>query len=78
MQDIIQKTKEKIYIEATHLARNTSQTTGKKNDFYITLKQLEIILENACPCDCSDQKPYGFVVEADCPVHDMPNKSPLN
>ena len=34
-----------IYADATMLSREQKQTIGKKNDFYITLKQLEILLK---------------------------------
>lgn len=70
MREEIQKTKENIYLDA-HLAANKGkQTIGPKNDYYITLVQLNDILMKACPADCSFQEPYGFVPEADCPVHD--------
>jgi len=37
--------KEEIYIEAIQLARNNNQVVGEKNDFYITLEQLEFLLK---------------------------------
>lgn len=70
MKEEIQKTKERVYIDATHLSRNLKQCTGEKNDFYVTLRQLENILEIACPNDCVYEQPYGLVAEEGCPVHD--------
>lgn len=70
MKEGIQKTKERVYGEATYIARTAKQTIGEKNNFYITLQQLESLLLRACPCECGDQAPYGFVPEAGCPVHD--------
>jgi hypothetical protein len=34
----------RLYLEAITLARQTQQTTGKKNDYYITLEQLEALI----------------------------------
>lgn len=34
-----------IYTEATEVARENNQTVGEKNDFYITLEQLNEILK---------------------------------
>lgn len=34
----------KIYTQAIKLAHGNNQTVGEKNDFYITLEQLEYIL----------------------------------
>lgn len=36
---------EQIYLQATELSRGQQQTIGDKNDFYITLEQLMMILE---------------------------------
>lgn len=33
-----------LYIEATQIARNSNQTAGEKNDYYITLAQLENLI----------------------------------
>ena len=35
-----------LYTKAIELARNNSQTVGEKNDFYITLQQLEALIAN--------------------------------
>ena len=36
---------EQIYLQADELAKGMKQTAGEKNDFYITLQQLAMILE---------------------------------
>lgn len=38
------KDKLTYYIEATNIARGNKQVVGEKNEYYITLRQLEIIL----------------------------------
>ena len=70
MKEVIQKTKLAIYLKADELAKEQNLTTGNKREFYITLRQLQHILDQSCPCDCGYQEPYGFVPEADCPIHD--------
>ena len=35
-----------IYLEAIQWARKNNQTVGEKNDYYVTLEQLEAILKN--------------------------------
>lgn len=35
-----------IYIRAAEIAQNNSQTVGEKNDYYITLQQLEKIISD--------------------------------
>ena len=34
-----------IYSEAIRLARNNNQTIGEKNDYYITIDQLDFIIQ---------------------------------
>ena len=34
-----------LYTKAIELARNTNQVVGEKNDYYITLEQLERLLK---------------------------------
>ena len=34
-----------IYSKAIELSRNNKQTVGEKNDYYITLEQLEALLK---------------------------------
>lgn len=70
MKDNIQKTKEKIYFDCIKFSQKFSQTVGEDNKYFITIHQLESILKDACPAECHFQEPYGFVPEADCPVHD--------
>lgn len=36
---------QQIYLQADELAKGQNQTTGEKNDYYITLEQLMMILE---------------------------------
>lgn len=36
---------EQIYIDATELSRKNNQVVGEKNEYYITLEQLQMILE---------------------------------
>ncbi len=74
MNDDIIKTKEDVFRRAVHISHSESQTAGKKNDYYITLAQLERILEKSCPGECHFTVPYGFVPEAGCPVHDVADK----
>ncbi len=44
MNEDIQQTKMNIYVGATEFARNNNQTVGEKNDYYVTLQQLEAII----------------------------------
>lgn len=37
---------EEIYLNATEVSQKNNQTVGEKNDYYITLEQLERILKN--------------------------------
>jgi len=34
-----------LYLEATKLSRSNRQTIGEKNDYYITLEQLQNLIE---------------------------------
>ena len=70
MKEEIQKTKEKMHLEAIHIAHALRQTVGENNDYYITLEQLNEVLKNGCPNYCTYEQPYGFVPEAGCIVHD--------
>lgn len=70
MKEEIQKTKEDIYRRAIDWAHGLQQTVEEKNNFYVTLEQLENFIKAACPCECGHQDPYGFVPEVGCPVHD--------
>lgn len=45
MKSIQQAMIEEIYIQADKTAKQTQQTVGEKREFYITLQQLEMILE---------------------------------
>lgn len=36
---------EEIYIKAIEISRQLKQTVGEKNDYYITLEQLEKIIQ---------------------------------
>lgn len=40
---------EQIYLQADELAKGMKQKAGEKNDLYITLEQLMMILENFQP-----------------------------
>lgn len=55
--------------KAIDTARSQTQTIGEKHDYYITLEQLQNILEDSCPCLCEHDDTYGFVVDEDCVVH---------
>ena len=44
IEDLIADRFMKLYTHATILARKTSQTTGAKNDYYITLEQLNELM----------------------------------
>lgn len=70
MKDAILKTLAALNYDAFTKAHINKQTIGDKNDFYITLEQLNELSKIACPCDCQVVSPYGFVPEAGCPVHD--------
>ena len=67
---VIRGTVVSAYAEASHVAKSNNQTTGDKNDYFITLGQLHEILDNACPNACHEDEDYGFVPEAGCPIHD--------
>lgn len=58
------------YADASHIAKSNQQVTGDKNDYFITLGQLNEVLRNACPNACHEDDEFGFVPEAGCPVHD--------
>ncbi len=45
MKTIQQAMIEQIYVDASYLAKEKQQTVGEKNDYYITLAQLEFILK---------------------------------
>lgn len=66
----IQETKTKAYLDCIKFAQNFNQVVGEDNKYFVTIEQLENILKDACPYSCGFQEPYGFVPEADCPVHD--------
>lgn len=55
--------------KATNFSRTQKQTVGEKNDYYITLEQLQTILEDSCPCLCEYDDTYGFIADEDCVVH---------
>lgn len=63
------KTSEEIYTEAVTISHQNNQTVGEKNDFYITLEQLDEILKD-CGFACGWSHFAGFVPEAGCPIHD--------
>lgn len=46
MKSIIQAMLEEIYMTARRLAVSGKQTAGEKNDYYVTLVQLDQILQN--------------------------------
>lgn len=35
-----------IYVKAVEFARNNQQTVGQKNDYYITIEQLDALLQS--------------------------------
>jgi hypothetical protein len=45
MKTIQQAMLEEIYTTAIKISRKNNQTAGEKNDYYITLEQLEAILK---------------------------------
>lgn len=47
MKDLLIQTLMQIYSKAIQIARVNNQVVGKKNDYYITLQQLEELL-NEC------------------------------
>lgn len=46
IEDLIADRFMKLYTNATKLARQTNQTTGEKNDLYITLEQLNDLMKD--------------------------------
>jgi hypothetical protein len=45
MKTIEQAMMEQIYLQADELAKGMKQTSGEKNDYYITLEQLQMIID---------------------------------
>lgn len=75
MKEEINKTLAALNYDAFTIANRQKQTIGEKNDFYITLEQLNEISRTVCPRDCGFQEPYGFVAEEGCPIHEFPSKN---
>ena len=45
LKTIDQAMLEQTYLQAEELAKGMKQTVGEKNDYYITLEQLQMIIE---------------------------------
>ncbi len=76
MKEQIKKTLANLNADAFLVARKMKQVTGEKNNYYITLEQLDTLSTAACPCDCTLDSAYGFVPEDGCPIHDNPKEDP--
>lgn len=48
LKSIFQVMIEEIYIKAIELSRKNQQTIGEKNDYFITLAQLERLIQTNC------------------------------